>query len=59
MFVNGTWWNSFQIWARRYGERFGFVAIARGNWVILIGHAREIECMSVDGVKAACGEVEA
>lgn len=51
--------NSFQTWADRYAGRFGFVAVAHGNWVILIGHAREIECMSVDGVKAACGEVEA
>ena len=51
--------NSFQNWAQRYGRGFGFVAIMRGNWVILIGHAREIECMSVDGVKAACREIEA
>lgn len=51
--------NSFQTWTQRYAEGFGFLAIRRGNWVILIGHAREIECMSVAGVKAVCQEAGA
>lgn len=59
MFVKGEWWNSFQVWAQRYAGGLGFLVVKRGNWVVLIGHAREIECMTVAGVEEACREIRA
>lgn len=47
--------NSFQKWAGDYARAFGFVVTLRGNWVELLKDGETFECMSVQGVRAACG----
>jgi hypothetical protein len=46
--------NSFQAWAVAYATPFGFLVMARGNWVELHKDGQIIECMSRAGVYAAC-----
>jgi len=46
--------NRFQKWADAYGRAFGFVVQPKGNWVVLYKDGEEIECMSAQGVQAAC-----
>lgn len=48
--------NSFQKWADDYARAFGFIVTLRGNWVELHKDGKTIECMSVQGVQAACAE---
>lgn len=46
--------NSFQQWASDYARAFGFVVTLKGNWVELHKDGETIECMSAEGVQAAC-----
>ena len=50
--------NQFQIWANDYARAFGFVVTLRGNWVMLHRNGHEIECMTAQGVQAACTAAE-
>lgn len=47
--------NSFQRWASDYAARSGFVITNKGNWVELRRGRNTYECMSVAGVRSACG----
>jgi hypothetical protein len=51
--------NSFQNWAADYAAPHGFQVNIRANWVTLHKDGREIECMSEQGVRAACEQVTA
>lgn len=46
--------NQFQQWASDYARAFGFVVTLKGNWVELTRNGETIECMSAQGVQAAC-----
>ena len=47
--------NSFQVWAIEYAKKHGLEALPLGNWLVLAYPDGEtVECMTVDGVRAAC-----
>ena len=46
--------NRFQKWADWTARAYGFIVTPKGNWVELTRNGETIECMSVDGVRAAC-----
>lgn len=46
--------NNFQRWADSYARAFGFLVTLKGNWVELHRDGETVECMSVQGVQAAC-----
>ncbi len=46
--------NAFQKWADDYARAFGFTVTLKGNWVELTRNGETIECMSAEGVQAAC-----
>jgi hypothetical protein len=50
--------NTFQKWAEEYAAGFGFTVTTKGNWVVVAGGNQTVECMSEQGVKDACRQID-